>query len=326
MIFVFIAGYLFPIKKLENKENMYIYIGKNIYKMLILFFLYNLFFTIVHNILIKLNIINVLVYTKAEIVKNSINGFAFVTAESMLGAFWFVPMLLISKILFTISIYQIKQFNNKSKYLYILVPIIFGIIGTILCRKNIRTVYCIQTSILLVPFMYIGVLIKKYWDKIEKYIFSFGWIISAIIFIAIIEMNIGYIELSVNQIINPIAFYPVSIVGIYFCLSLAKMINKIQYINTFMEYVGKNSFHIMALHFISIKIVDIVYSKIKNINDINMISRFPNSYSNSLWIIYIIIGTCLPVLLVFFIKRIIKCIKNKKKNKEDEKILLTEEC
>lgn len=320
MIFIFTAGYLFPIEKMENKENMYRYIGKHIYKMLILYFLYNLFFTIMHNVLIKINIINATFYTKREIIKNCLNGFVFQTNEKMLGAFWFIPMLLLTEILFVISIYKIKQFN-KNKY-YILFPMIFAIIGSILCEKNITMLYSIQIAILSVPFMYIGVLIKKYWNKIEKYIFTFGWIISAIILIAIIELKIGNIELSVNQIISPTVFYLVSIIGIYFCLSLAKMFNKIKYINIFMEYIGKNSFHIMALHFTSIKIVDIIYSKIKNINDVNMISRFPNSYSNILWIIYIVVGTCLPILLVLLIDSGIKYIKNKRESKEYERITI----
>lgn len=70
----------------------------------------------------------------------------------------------------------------------------------------------------------------------------------------------------------------------------------------------------MALHFLTIKIIDIIYSKINNINDINIISKFPNSYSNNLWIVYIFIGIFLPTFLLLLIKNIIECIK-KGKNK-----------
>ena len=321
MIFIFTAGYLFSIEKIKNEEDIYKYIGKRLCKMVVLYFLYNFIFVLLHNILIKINIISGELYDKSDIVTNCLNGLFFRTNEKMLGAFWFVPMLLITEFLFVVSINTINKFNKK-KYMYIVFPVIFAIIGTILCEKNIDLAYRMQISILAVPFMYMGIIIKKYWNKIEKYIFSFGWIISAIILIMIIKLKIGHIELSKNQIINPVIFYPISIIGIYFCLSLAKMFEKIKYIKTFMGYIGKNSFHIMALHFLSIKIVDIIYSKINNINDINKISQFPYSYSKDLWILYIVVGTCLPILLIYLINSIKQYIKNKKEWEKDGKVTI----
>ena len=261
MIFIFVAGYLFPMEKNKNKDEMYKYIGKHIYKMLILYFIYNFIFVIIHNTLTITNIINGPFYTGREIVERCFNGLFFRTSETMLGAFWFVPMLLLTEILFVISINIINKFKNN-KHLYLLFPLIFAIVGTTLCEKNINLLYRAQISIISVPFMYMGMFAKKYWYKIEKYIFKFGWIISAIILTIIIEMKIGNIELYRNEIINPFLFYPVSIVGIYFCLSLAKMFNKINFIRPFLCFIGENSFHIMALHLLSIKIVDIIYSKI----------------------------------------------------------------
>lgn len=314
MIFIFIAGYLFPKEKIKNNDGMYRYIGKHIYKMLILYFIYNFIFVIMHNSLIKVNAINSTLYNKTEILKNCLNGIAFRNNEKMLGAFWFIPMLLITELLFAISINIINKFNKNKYCLYIAFPVIFALLGTILCKNDVNLEYKIQISILSVPFMYVGIFTKKYWIKIEKYIFTFGWVTCAIILFIIINLNIGYIELSANKIINPFVFYPISIIGIYFCLSLAKMFNKISILRSIMCFIGQNSFHIMALHFLTIKIIDIIYSRINNINDINIISKFPNSYSNNLWIVYILIGTFLPTFLLLLIKNITECIK-KGKNK-----------
>ena len=308
IIFIFTAGYMFPAEKIKNKDEMYKYIGKHFYKLMVLYFFYNLIFVILHNYLIKINIINASLYTTESIWVNCLNGIAFNTNEQMLGAFWFVPMLLFTEILFVISINIINKFNNN-KYLYIIFPLIFAITGTTLCEEDINLAFNMEISILGVPFMYIGMLAKKYWKNIEKYIFTFGWIISASILGMIINMKIGTIELARNQIISPVWFYLISIVGIYFCLSLAKMFNKMNFVGKSMSYIGKNSFHIMALHFLTIKIIDIIYSKINNIKDIYRISAFPNSYSNKLWIVYIVVGTGLPILLIFLIKKIIQNIK-----------------
>lgn len=317
MIFVFISGYLFPVEKIRDRGDIHQYIGRHICKMLILYFIYNTIFVILHNSLIKLNIMEGQFYTKREMIENCLNGIVFRNNERMLGAFWFVPMLLIAEVLFAISIYEIKR-ARKNKWLYVIFPLMFAIVGITLCIKNIEMLYHIQISIIAVPFMYIGILMQKYWHKVEKYVFTFGWIVSMIILIIFIEMKIGNIELSVNKISNPFMFYPISMIGIYFCLSLAKMFNKIKFVNTFMSYVGKNSFHIMAMHFVAIKVVDVLYSKYKNINNINIISKFPNSYSNTLWLLYIIIGTCLPILLIFVIEKFIKYVKKKKESRNEK--------
>ena len=41
-------------------------------------------------------------------------------------------------------------------------------------------------------------------------------------------IEIGMIELSVNQIMHPALFYPVTVIGILFCLCLAEGIKKVR--------------------------------------------------------------------------------------------------
>ena len=77
----------------------------------------------------------------------------------------------------------------------------------------------------------------------------------------------GSIELSVNQILHPVLFYPVTLLGIYFCIGLAKILGKNPYTEKFFSLVGKESFHIMALHFLGFKIVDRIYSSVYGITD-----------------------------------------------------------
>ena len=84
----------------------------------------------------------------------------------------------------------------------------------------------------------------------------------------------GSIELSVNQILHPALFYPVTLLGIYFCMGLAKMLSRNPYTEKFFSMVGKESFHIMALHFLGFKIVDRIYSAVYGITDAEKIGNF----------------------------------------------------
>ena len=244
----------------------------------------------------------------SEIIRNSFNHFTFSSSEVLLGAFWFIPTLLIARALFTVF-YNEKNINNWSRLITII--LCFAILGLTLCTKKIGLNYGMSVSILSVPFLYLGTLAKKKWAKIEKYITSWSWILSAIIITFIIKFTKQSIDLSVLSIINPFIFYPISIIGIYFCLSFAKMIYKWNYIKTVFAIIGENSFHIMALHFLVIKLIDVFYSKINGINNVELISHFPYSYSENLFWIYYLCGVFIPTILIIIIKKLVCLLRQK---------------
>ena len=76
-----------------------------------------------------------------------------------------------------------------------------------------------------------------------------------------------------------------------------------------MADIGKNSFHIMALHFLFMKFIDVIYCKIHGINDILLMSKFPISFK--LWYLYILFGVIMPVLII----KLLNYIKIKLQNK-----------
>lgn len=52
-------------------------------------------------------------------------------------------------------------------------------------------------------------------------------------------MNIGIVELSKFMVINRYIFYPVTIIGIAFCISLSSVIDKSEKIGNIFAYIGK---------------------------------------------------------------------------------------
>lgn len=311
MIFMFVSGFLFNTKKAEEDSNYkYISLGKQIIKFAKMFLIYGTIFVLLHNIILSLMLTWGEPYNFNEMVINSINSLTFTTSERLISTLWFIPVLIFSRILFVIS------YNEKYiKKWYFIVPIIllFAISGILLCNNNINLDYHVQISILSVPIIYCGVFSRIYWEKIDKYIKNWGWIICMILIFAIMFITKLDIELSVNRIMNPFLFYPVTLLGIYFCLSLAKMINtkmtnKSRHIKSFIAIIGENSFHIMALHILFIKIVDIIYSKIYGLTDTSLILRFPNSYPEILLSIYIIVGIIGPLSIILPLKKFKKSL------------------
>ena len=297
MIFMFIIGYLIDLSKFEKDKNYkYQYIGKQIIKMLSLYFMYNLIFVLAHNIFVKYHMIDANYYNLKDIVKNILLGIQFLTNEKLLGALWFIPMMLIAKILFVI-LYSKNIFNNRLTNT-ISIGLLTGIIGSLLIVNNAGYIYYTQISIISISFICLGVLYKRYEDKINLFITNWSWMPSAIVIFIILKQYTSWIDLSANMIINPPVFYLLSITGIYFCLSLAKTIEYFKKSKRLFEIIGKNSFHIMALHFMIIKLIDISYAYLKGIKDYDLISKYPYAFSNKLWFIYIILGVLIPIVII----------------------------
>lgn len=83
-------------------------------------------------------------------------------------------------------------------------------------------------------------------------------------------------------------------------------------------YIGKNSLPILVMHQISFKIVTYIQVSVYK-EPAYMLASFPVLYTdNGWWIIYSIVGVCVPLILYAGSKKIVSKIRGKVKR--DEKI------
>ena len=300
MVFLFVAGMCF---KPQNNTPPYMQIGKRLGGLLPLYTIYSIFFVACHNLFRKVHILSndIPKYGKREIIQNILNSLSFGTSERLLGAFWFVPMFFMAVSFFIIIFYKMEQIK-KTIWGHILAMFVCSIVGIVLNYKEVYLNYHIQTSILGISIIYLGCFYKKYRMKFEKYLkWWYAPILGTMIW-GILSLKIGMIELSVNQIMHPALFYPVTLIGILFCLCLAEGIKKVRPLCKMFATIGKNSYHIMALHFLAFKCVDLVAVRIfKDGNDV--LGKFTVSYEN-LWWIYNIAGIAIPIAVIYALKYI----------------------
>lgn len=300
MVFLFVAGMCF---KTQNNTPPYMQIGKRLGGLLPLYTIYSIFFVACHNLFRKVHILSndIPKYGKRETIQNILNSLSFGTSERLLGAFWFVPMFFMAVSFFIIIFYKMEQIK-KTIWGHILAMFVCSIVGIVLNYKEVYLNYHIQTSILGISIIYLGCFYKKYRMKFEKYLkWWYAPILGTMIW-GILSLKIGMIELSVNQIMHPALFYPVTLIGILFCLCLAEGIKKVRPLCKMFATIGKNSYHIMALHFLAFKCVDLVAVRIfKDGNDV--LGKFTVSYEN-LWWIYYIAGIAIPIAVIYALKYI----------------------
>lgn len=300
MVFLFVAGMCF---KPQNNTPPYMQIGKRLGGLLPLYTIYSIFFVACHNLFRKVHILSndIPKYGKREIIQNILNSLSFGTSERLLGAFWFVPMFFMAVSFFIIIFYKMEQIK-KTIWGHILAMFVCSIVGIVLNYKEVYLNFHIQTSILGISIIYLGCFYKKYRMKFDKYLkWWYAPILGTMIW-GILSLKIGMIELSVNQIMHPALFYPVTLIGILFCLCLAEGIKKVRPLCKMFATIGKNSYHIMALHFLAFKCVDLVAVRIfKDGNDV--LGKFTVSYEN-LWWIYYIAGIAILIAVIYALKYI----------------------
>lgn len=308
-IFFFISGYLYSEEKYG--DNPFLYFMNKMKSNWKKYVLFSIFFILIHNILLKLNMISGSKYFFRDFITSIINANLFFCTENMGGALWFVPVFIIASSIFGGIIYFSRKISNNAKaenklviknVLIIAFSLIVGVIGIYLNNNNIYIVFHTQTSLLVLPFYTVGYYMRVGIKDLSKglrlicFVICFGLLVYFAYY-----YKLG-IELSANLVGSTFLFYPVSFIGIYFCLYLSKIIIKIKYINNYFNILGNYSFEIMASHFLVFKIIDFIYSHIVNINDPTIISMFPYSFAE-LWLIYIILGASIPAFIFYFINK-----------------------
>ena len=304
-IFFFCSGYCYHGVREMGLSH---YIGKRISSLYIPFIKYAILFLVLHNFFINIGIQEAEKYTLNEYIIKATDIFLFNTSEQLLSTFWFLPTMFFALILYGLIDFWDQRIFAHSQTLFKYIAIfLFGLIGIYSTAHQFGLLYNLQISYLMLPIIAIGELVQKK-DLLKRHnsLFcitalpvSFGYLCW------VLHQNIGIIELSKFQIISPIMFYPVTLMGIIFCYSLAYLIKKGVFLRRLFIYIGKNSFSIMALHFLIFKTIDLVYSNIIGLS--GNLGMFPYSYPQ-LGVVYVLLGVFLPILFISLGKAGVKVI------------------
>lgn len=324
IIFYFVSACFYNESKYGDKP--FEYFGKRLKSTWPKYVFYAVLLILLHNTFIKYNFYNPAtpLYTKKEEkLVMILNTMMFSSNELFAGALWFIPTLLFALGMFGGIIYfsrkftdficnKIEKTNKIKKYIkYAIIiglSVLGGYIGVFLNENELSLLYHIHTSFLVVPICTLGYFAREFIGILKKakklYITIPVFIISTATLLFFVIKEKFQIELSAEMIVNGYMFYIISFVGICFCLSFAAIIEKIPIVNKIIAAFGRHSFTVMALHFVCIKGIDVVYSKIINETNPEIISQWVSSYKDKLWIWYVILGVIIPVVFSIILDKL----------------------
>lgn len=305
-LFFFISGYLF---KPQYTDHPKVYIGKRIKRLYVPFVAYGLLFLLIHNFLYDCYLYNEGVYYSGESVQRYsaydhlaalFHLLIFNRTEQLLGGFWFLKSLFLATAAHFSIYYFVKSHFKIDPLLgttLITLIIFFG--AEIISKLNLN----IPISLARIPvllFLYnIGLIYKAYERKVPFNVYLFAL---SLLILSFSSSYVGSIDLVHIHYHNFFFLLVNSVSGIYFSLYLAKKMPPAA--SRFFILAGQNSVHILALHFLSFKIISAIYVYSFNL-PLQTIAAFPVINSQGLWLFYSIAGICIPLLLSCSIKTLL---------------------
>lgn len=296
--FFLINGYLYN-EKYSQKPIWGIYSKFKAYY--IPFLKYNIAYLLLHNLFAYLHLVDEVHGNAAYDLKAFIKHFILAITghrEYFSGALWFLGSILTISAIFIISDYFALKLKNGRWVLLSIVAIVVMLAGM---SGYVPSAMKLSTSCLYYLVFYVGVLFKKFniLEKIDSIRIGFVTVIFIFQIVICLNSNIG-----ITRTINfQWLYYLTGIMGAMMILQFCR----ISIIKNFklLNYIGKSSMEIMALHFLAFKVVSFVAVKYYGF-PVDRMADYPVllGVDGAWWILYAIVGVSLPTIYKFFIDKV----------------------
>ena len=313
-IFFIASGYCYNPAKTETAEAFKKSISNTFKKLWTRYVLWTILFLALHNVFVYTNIytnnpefiqmvsgdhINTTNFLSlAIIISRMFKSLVFLSGTQLTGALWFLATLMEIIILYQTIAFILKKFFSKQKVFLIqsVLSVLFLGLGYYFAINNIF----LEGYARILSFYILlhgGYVLKNYslTEKERSKVAHFAiWAIS--LAILIICNQLGQIELSCNAYENPLFFIIASFTGWEFLYETATFIKRFNLISRTIKLINKNAITILALHFLSFKIVT---GLVLHINDLPsfMLASYPVLYDDRFWWLpYTIVGIAVPLI------------------------------
>lgn len=230
------------------------------------------------------------------------------SAPKVCGAIWFLPILFFVEIIYVLIEFISKKIA-KDKYevimdmtmLFIFAAGVFCTIKGMLDPSGYR-MHLVALSIFL---FHIGKKLKSHEELWQNPSPVFTCFVALAIMQICIKLQVGRVNYVRGDIKGGVYLFVISMAGWFFTYGLSQLISEEEsVISKCLIYIGKHSLPILLMHQFSFKIVTYVQTIIFK-EPKYMLASFPVLYKDGgWWIVYSIVGVCVPLLVYVGYKKI----------------------
>ena len=291
-VFYFIAGYFFNPSYMDKPLE---FIKKRFNRLYLPFVYYGLAFLLLHNIFCHIGLYSHdAIYSCHDCVIESLRLVIRMTSyEPFMGAMWFASSLFMVSVVYILVV----QLRRYGKHWLLGGVILCFLVSFVAIQAKIKNPYCIFDTMMVMVIYQMGSLSHEY-NIFHRYIGLKTSIISTFIMIIIYLLG-GTIRLQSSGMAsnNLLLFILVPLMGVIMIFGISKWISELKWAK-YISICGEYSFEIMALHFISFKIVAVVHSYFTD-GSFTHLAEFPVYKANLEWWtpVYTLAGCVIPILI-----------------------------
>lgn len=303
-LFFFCSGIFY--REMASKDYIAIFLKRRVNGLYIPFVKWSIFFLLLHNLLLAIGVYNShygyeggsFYYSVYDIFwRLNLIFFTMTGYEELLGGFWFIRSLFVACLLIAL-VSLVLRFRFKYKYELIC---FFFLVMTILLRRFVPDIEFyreVAMGCFGAMFYLSGFILKQYvcfWQNKYGAIVCCSFLLfSLYYFRGGASMGCGY-----NKVI-PFTLSAIS--GTLLTIYVSKLNEKSFYIiRCSLYYIGNHTLEILALHFLSFRLVSYLFTLVYGIDYVHIAEHpviicvnLPHSYW---WLIYCIAGIVIPLLL-----------------------------
>ncbi len=223
--------------------------------------------------------------------------------DYLMGSMWFIPQIILASTLFGCVVwFSRRKFLGRSKYVKDAVIIgscvIIGAVGCIISSKGIEIAggFHLQYVAKAVPIYAVAYYCRRLYEKRGSRLLN---IPIAIVCMAALVAE-SFFDIDVGIASNPLSFYGLGLVGIYFVLCLCKIVGKIKWLQYGLGVIGEYSFEIMAGNVLIYFLFNAVLSRVAGTTP----NEFSLNYYQQYWFVQIPVLLGVPCLLGYAYKRV----------------------
>ena len=305
-LFIFISGFVSTENRIKSFKDLLLHLKKRVPKLYFFYLKWELLYLLLTNFFLKIGFYSTeVVYTDKKIRPITSFGMLFkkiaeivflMGREPFCGAFWFIVSLIFiifgySVINFAVNAVFAGRDEHFKQTAVGIAALACFVIGCVMNKTvNIPRVAPAFTMMICYHF---GFLARVYKEKIR-----FDNVFVALFsFIALCILGrFGSLGMNHNNFPNGFFFLAASFTGIYFSIFVSKLLEK-TFVSGWLEYVGRNTLPIVAMHLLSFKFVLFIQYKMGLIEYKYIAYLCGVDCKNWFFLAYVVSGICLPLLL-----------------------------
>lgn len=241
-------------------------------------------------------------YSGLDFVKQTVLAVCLGGREPIVGAMWFVYVLFIALVGLSFVSWVIKQITKNDKqyeWLRCIALLAMCILAGLLSNKYGLTIRRFSNTFTAMLLIYLG---KMMYQKI-KLSFDNGYLVIACALVVFeVACMLGGVALNGNEYKDILQLLVAAPAVLYIIMYIGKHIEA-NVVGKAIAYVGKDSFYVMALHFVGFKFCTLALQGI-GYGGANLSDLTPTVGSNVLLLfLYVIFGVGFPLLFMWGFRR-----------------------